>query len=107
MPRGGSIWHCSGEHQEPSKQGATPMSFRLRTIASDRKVCDVLSLDLLARVIPPHVVDRVLTDCAAHQQRTRKLSQRAVVYLLVAVTLHGHLAIEDVIKRLWRSCAFL
>jgi len=83
------------------------MPFRVRTISSDRKFCDVISLDLLARVIPPQLVDRVLTDHGAHQQRTRKLTQRAVVYLLIAVTLHGHLAIEQVIKRLWRSCALI
>lgn len=83
------------------------MSFRLRTISSDRKVCDLLSLDVLARRLPPHLVDCVLTECDAHERRTRKFSQRAVVYLLIAVSLHAHLAVEDVLKRLWRASAFV
>jgi hypothetical protein len=83
------------------------VSFRLRTIASDRKACDAISLDLLARVIPPKVVDDVLAAYDARTRRTRKLSQSATVFLLLAVTLHSHLAIRDVVKRLWRASAFL
>jgi hypothetical protein len=85
----------------------TPVPFRLRTISSDQKVCDTVTLDLLARIVPPEAIDAILTRFAAHEQRTRKLSQRSVVYLLLAVTLHGHLAIHDVVKRLWRSLALV
>ena len=83
------------------------MPFRLRPVASDRKLCDLITLDAIGRVVPPAQVERLLVEFGARERRTRKLSQTAVVFLLIAVTLHGHLSIEHVVKRLWRSTSIL
>src|SRR5215470_18617330 len=83
------------------------MHFRLRSVDSDRKLCGLISLDAIARLVPVAEVERLLDQFGVRERRTRKLSQTAVVFLLIAITLHGHLAIEDVVKRLWRSTSIL
>lgn len=79
------------------------MPFSIRSIAADQHVCQSITLDALARVLPPDLITQVLVRCDAVEQRRRKLSHTAVVLVLISVALHAHLSIDYVLKRAWRS----
>jgi Insertion element 4 transposase N-terminal/Transposase DDE domain len=53
-------------------------------VAGDR-LADRIGIGVLARVFPPELVDRVIDEAGAREQRTRTLPSRVVVYYLLAM----------------------
>ena len=55
-----------------------------QVVAGDR-LADRIGIGVLARVFPPELVDRVIDEAGAREQRTRTLPSRVVVYYLLAM----------------------
>ena len=76
------------------------MKYTIREELFDDKVCHHMDVGLLQRVIPPQLVEQVLSDCGAWEERERKLNMVAMVYLLIVQALEPELAREDVFAQL-------
>src|SRR6266851_2431993 len=57
-----------------------------QVVAGDR-LADRIGIGVLAKVFPPELVDRVIDQAGAREQRKRALPARVVVYYLLAMVL--------------------
>lgn len=64
---------------------------------SDRRLSDMVSVGLLARVFSPRVVDEVIAACGRTEQRRRLLPARSVAYFVMGMALHSQGSYEDVL----------
>lgn len=64
------------------------------------KPADFLSIPQLESIVPPHLIQEVLTDCEAWEQREKKLNMQAMVYLLLALALYPQCSTREVYRRL-------
>lgn len=64
---------------------------------SDRRLSDVVSVGLVAKVFPPAVVDEVIAEVGRVEQRRRALPARAVAYFAMGMALHSDGSYEDVL----------
>ncbi len=83
------------------------MALRIRQIDRDATPSTHLSLEALARMLSPSIVDDVLEECAAHEQRTRKLPAAAVVLLCIAMNLYATDCLTHVFFRLLSGLRWL
>jgi hypothetical protein len=79
------------------------MGFRIREIDAECKFSSALTVEALARAIPPDAITRVLAQQAAKEQRERKLSMPLVVWLVIALHLYTTLSIGAVLSKLTRG----
>ena len=68
-----------------------------RKSESDRRLTDLVSVGVLAKVFPPEVVDAAVSDCGRVEQRSRLLPARAVAYFAMGMALHADGSYEDVL----------
>ena len=64
---------------------------------SDRRLSDVVSVGLVAKVFPPEVVDSAVAECGRVEQRRRALPARSVAYFAMGMALHADGSYEDVL----------
>jgi len=64
---------------------------------SDRRLSDVVSVGLVAKVFPPDVVDEVIAEVGRTEQRRRALPARSVAYFAMGMALHSDGSYEDVL----------
>jgi hypothetical protein len=64
---------------------------------SDRRLSDVVSVGLVAKVFPPEAVDAVVAECGRVEQRRRALPARSVAYFAIGMALHSDGSYEDVL----------
>ena len=64
---------------------------------SDRRLSDVVSVGLVAKVFPPEVVDAAVVECGRVEQRRRALPARSVAYFAMGMALHSDGSYEDVL----------
>ena len=64
---------------------------------SDRRLSDLVSVGLLAKVFPPEVIDAAVADCGRVEQRSRVLPARSVAYFAMGMALHADGSYEDVL----------
>lgn len=76
------------------------MSASVRQIDPQCKLAEYLSLPQLETIIPPQVIQEVLTDCEAWEQREKKLNMQAMIYLIIALALYPHCSTREVYRRL-------
>lgn len=76
------------------------MPLRIRRISPDTTPSTQLSLETLARVLQPTIVAEVIDQCAAREQRTRKLPATAVLLLCIAMNLYSTDCLTHVFFRL-------
>lgn len=76
------------------------MSVSVRQIDPQCKIADHLSLPQLETIIPMHVVQDVLTECEAWEQREKKLNMQAIMYLIIALALYPQCSTREVYRRL-------
>lgn len=72
----------------------------VRQIDPQCKTLDHVTLPQLETIIPPHVIQEVLTQCDAWEQREKKLNMQAMVYLIIALALYPQCATREVWRRL-------
>jgi len=68
-----------------------------RKSESDRRLTDLVSVGVLAKVFPAGVVDAAVADCGRVEQRSRALPARAVAYFAMGMALHADGSYEDVL----------
>ena len=68
-----------------------------RKSESDRRLADLVSVGVLAKVFPAEVVDAAVADCGRVEQRSRSLPARAVAYFAMGMALHADGSYEDVL----------
>jgi hypothetical protein len=71
------------------------------------RIADYLSLGLLARLVPPDLVDRVLTQHGKHSQRQRDFPAHAVAYYVMALALYQGINTEEVLRVVTEGMEFL
>ena len=83
------------------------MSFSLQQIPPDGKFVQHLHIEILERWYPREVVSEILTRCHAWEQRERKLSQLAIVYYVIALSLFRQFNVTAVFAQLCRGLRWL
>src|SRR5947209_3814770 len=76
------------------------MSDSVRQLNPDCKLAEYLTLPQLETIIPAHVIQDVLTQCEAWEQREKKLNMQAMIYLIIALALYPHCSTREVYRRL-------
>ena len=76
------------------------MSASVRQLDLHCKVADHLSLPQLETIIPTQVVQDVLTQYEAWEQREKKLNMQAMIYLIIALALYPQCSTREVYRRL-------
>jgi Insertion element 4 transposase N-terminal/Transposase DDE domain len=76
------------------------MSGNVRQIDPQCKISDHLGLPQLETILPPQVIQEVLTECEAWEQREKKLHMQAMIYLIIALALYPHCSTREVYRRL-------
>lgn len=72
----------------------------VRQIDPQCKPAQYVSLPQLETIIPPHLVQEILTECEAWEQREKKLNMQAMIYLLIALALYAQCSTREVYRRL-------
>ena len=73
------------------------MAGKASSLGGTIRIADYLSLGLLARLIPPALVDAALTEHDRHSQRQRDLPAHAVAYYVMAMSLYRGVNTEEVL----------
>jgi len=74
------------------------MAGQPQTLPGPIRLADYLSVGLLARLIPPSLVDQTLTEHGKHSQRQRDLPAHAVAYYVMALSLYHGTNTEEVLR---------
>jgi hypothetical protein len=83
------------------------MPFTLRQLPSDRKLATQLTLDIFAKTIPAAVIDHVLQQTQRTEQRHRRITMRAIVWLIIAMSIWRQCAIPTVYRHLTRGLRWI
>jgi Insertion element 4 transposase N-terminal/Transposase DDE domain len=81
------------------------MSVNVHQLDPQCKIADYLTLPQLETIIPAHVVQDVLTECEAWEQREKKLNMQAMIYLIIALALYPQCSTREVYRRLLEGLA--
>ena len=76
------------------------LSPTVRHIDLQCKMVDYLTLPQLETIIPPAVIQEVLTEYEAWEHREKKLNMQAMTYLIMALALYPHCSTREVYRRL-------
>jgi hypothetical protein len=76
------------------------MSLTVRQMDPQCKIADHLTLPQLETILPSQVIQEVLTDCEAWEQREKKLNMQAMIYLIIALALYPQCSTREVYRRL-------
>ena len=76
-------------------------------LESDRRLSDLVSVGLLARVFPPVLVDEVIAAAGRKEQRIRSLPARVVAYFVIGMALFSDGSYEDVFASLTDGLSWL
>jgi hypothetical protein len=71
------------------------------------RIADYLSVGLLARLVPPALVDRALTKHGKHSRRQRDLPAHAVAYYVMALSLYRGINTEEVLRVVTEGMEYL
>ena len=64
---------------------------------SGRRLSDVVSVGVVTKVFPGHVVDEVIVECGRREQRHRSLPASTMTYFAIGLALHADGSYEDVL----------
>jgi hypothetical protein len=65
------------------------------------------TVGLLAKIVPPSKVDKILTDNDKHSQRERQLPARFIVYFIIALSLYMPRCLRAVLRELMEGLRYL
>jgi hypothetical protein len=83
------------------------MAGKAQQLGGPVRVADYLSLGLLARLVPPSLVDQALTEHGKHSQRQRDLPAHAVAYYVMALSLYRGVNTEEVLQVVTEGMEYL
>src|SRR5438045_8844831 len=78
------------------------MSYRLRQIELDDKICQQVSLDVFEPIYPRKVICEQLSQHQTWEERERSLNMLVLIYVLLAAALWTRLSFPPVLERLAR-----
>lgn len=67
---------------------------------TNQRLSDHISIGVLTRVFPPHLVDQVVAEAGRTEQRYRRLPARVTVYYVLGLALFAHASYEEVMRLL-------
>lgn len=67
---------------------------------TERRLSDLVSVGVLARVFPPELVDEVIAEVGRTEQRHRSLPARVMAYFSIGMALYSDGSYEDVLAQL-------
>ena len=76
------------------------MSVTVRQLDPQCKPAEYVTLPQLETILPTQVIQEVLTDCEAWEQRENKLNMQAMIYLIIALALYPDCSTREVYRRL-------
>lgn len=71
------------------------------------RIADYLSLGLLARLVPPSMVDQALSEHGKHSRRQRDLPAHGVAYYVMALSLYRGINTEEVLRVVTEGMEYL
>ncbi len=83
------------------------MSYRVRQIAPESKLCHACSLDMLNDVISQQEVLQVLEEQQAFEQRERRLNMVSTITTLLAMNLFAEQSMQEVLETVMHSTQLL
>lgn len=83
------------------------MSGKALELGGPIRIADYLSLGLLARLVPPSLVDQALTEHGKHSRRQRDLPAHAVAYYVMALSLYRGINTEEVLRVVTEGMEYL
>lgn len=83
------------------------MAGKTMELGGEIRIADYLSLGLLARLVPPDLVNTALTEHSRHSQRHRDLPAAAVAYYVVALSLYRGVNTEEVLRVVTEGMEYL
>ena len=83
------------------------MPFTLRSLDPHQPFIDQFSWDIFAKTISTATVDAALTATASHAPRRRRLSMRAMVFLIIAMNIWTDCAMAMVFRHMVRGLRWL
>jgi Insertion element 4 transposase N-terminal/Transposase DDE domain len=76
-------------------------------LVEGHRLCEHVTLGVVARVVPVDLVDAVLRDTGRWNWRARQLLPRLVVYYVMALTLYAHASYDAVLRELVEGLRWL
>src|SRR3954468_17651081 len=76
-------------------------------LVEGHRLCEHVTLGVLARVVSVDLVDAVLRDTGSPSWRARQLLPRVVVYYVMALTLYAHASYDAVLRELVEGLRWL
>jgi hypothetical protein len=76
-------------------------------LVEGHRLCEHVTLGVLARVVPVDLVDAVLRDTGRWNWRAHQLLPRLVVYYVMALTLYAHASYDAVLRELVEGLRWL
>ena len=76
------------------------MPITVRQLDPQCKPADYVSLPQVESIVPTQVIQEVLTECEAWEQRENKLNMQAMIYLIMALALYPDCSTREVYRRL-------
>ena len=83
------------------------MGFKLRTIVEGTRFSDAVKLNALEQAVPQAVVEAVIADLGAAEQRTRKLPAVMTLLLCIAMGLFTNMALEQVLIKMVKGLRYI
>lgn len=83
------------------------MAGKLLALEGPLRIADYLSVSLLARLVPPALVNEALTAHQRHSQRQRDFPAHAVVYYVMALALYRGVNTEEVLRVITEGMDYL
>ena len=83
------------------------MSFTLRHVTAERKLCQQLSLEALEKAVPLSLIRQTLHEMGANTPRQRKLNLETIVLLLIALHLYPDNCLGAVLERITHGLRLL
>jgi hypothetical protein len=83
------------------------MAKQSATLNNDIRLSDYLSVGLLARIIPPQVVDSALSHHGRHSQRQRDFPADTVAYYIIAMSMYRDVNTEEVMRIISEGMSYL
>ena len=83
------------------------MAGKAQSLSGPIRIADYLSLGMLARLVPPPLVDAALAEHERHSLRRRDLPAQAVVYYVMAMSLYRGVNTEEVLRVVTEGMEYL
>ena len=76
------------------------MFYSLRPIAPESKFVHLLHLDIFEHIIPPRLIEEVLTETQGWEEREKSLNMPMVIAIIIAMGLFASCSIPHVLHKL-------